>query len=125
MQTRLLPPGLALCALLADGIGLHHLAFWLVLLALPAAAAASFVGVSDGLAGVGWLAGATATPALLFLVAGSAVREAAARGSGVPAVAVTAVVGALLLYAVPAFAWVLEPLRPRPRARTTTARAHS
>jgi len=125
MAPRLLPPGLALCALLADAAGLHGLSFWVVLVALPAAAAACFVGVSDGLAGSGWLVGATATPALFFLVLGSAVREAAARGSGVPTLAVTAVVGALVLYAVPAFAWLLEPLRPRPRARTTAARAHS
>jgi len=125
MQTRLLPPALALCALLADAAGLHGLAFWLVLLALPAAAAAAFVGLSDGLAGNGWLPGATATLAVLLLVLGSAVREAAAQGAAVPTLAVTAVVGALVLYGVPGLAWLLEPLRPRPRTRATTVRVHS
>ena len=125
MATRLLPPGLALAAVLADAGGLHGLAFWLVLLALPAAAAVAFVGLSDGLAGAGWLSGATATLAVLLLVLGSAVREAAAQGAAVPTLAITAVVGALLLYAVPVLAWLLEPLRPRPRTRTTTVRAHS
>ncbi|HXR12621.1 MAG TPA: hypothetical protein VN770_10015 [Gaiellaceae bacterium] len=126
MQTRLLPPGLALTAVLADAGGLHGLAFWLVLLALPAAAAAAFVGVSDALDGRGaWLDGGTALGALTLLVLGSAVREAAARGASVPALAVSAAVAALVLYALPGLAWLLEPLRPRPRARATVIRANS
>jgi hypothetical protein len=126
MATRLLAPGLALTALLADAAGLHGLALWLVLLALPAAAAVAFVGISDALAGGGsWLAGWTATTALVFLVVGSTVRDGAPRGAAVPTLAVTAVVGALALYAVPAFAWLLEPLRPKTRTRATTVRAHS
>ena len=125
MGTRLLPPGLAVCAVLADGVGLHGIAFWLVLLALPVAAAVAYVGLSDALAGNGWLPGATATLAVVLLVVGSAVRESAPQGAAVPALAVSAVVGALVLYAVPALAWLLEPLRPRPRARATTVRAHS
>jgi len=121
MATRLLPPGIALGAVFADAAGLHAFALWLVLLALPAAAAVAFVAVSDALAGNGWLSGTTATLALVLLVLGSAVREAAARGAPVPTLAVTAVVGALVLYAVPVLAWLLEPLRLRPRARATTA----
>lgn len=125
MAIRLLAPGLALTALLADAAGLHGLALWLVLLALPAAAAVAFVGISDALAGSGAsLAAWTATAALAVLVLGSAVREAAARGSAVPTLAVTALVAALVLYAVPVLAWLLEPLRPRPRVRTAV-RAHS
>lgn len=124
MATRLLPPGIALGAVFADAAGLHAVALWLVLLALPAAAAVAFVGVSDALAGKGWLSGTTATLALVLLVLGSAVREAAVQGAPVPTLAVTAVVGALVLYAVPVLAWLLEPLRLRPRSRATTARAH-
>jgi hypothetical protein len=120
MASRLLPPSLALCALLADAAGIHGLAYWLLLLALPAAAAVAFVGVSDALAGDGSMRGWTAGIALVLIVLGCAVREAAPRGSGVPALAVSAVVAALLLYALPGFAWLLEPLRPHPRARTTT-----
>jgi len=126
MATRLLAPGLALTALLADAAGIHGLALWLVLVALPAAAAVAFVGISDALAETGpWIVGWTATLALVLLVVGSTVREGAPRGAAVPTLAVTAVVGALLLYAVPAFAWLLEPLRPKPRTSATTVRAHS
>lgn len=118
----LLPPVLVLGALLADGAGVHGLAFWLVLLALPAAAATAFVALSDALDGGGWLRGTTATFALVLLVLGSAVREAAPRGSAVPTLAITAAVAALICYALPGLAWLLEPLRPvrtglsRPRA---------
>jgi hypothetical protein len=127
MATRLLAPALALGAVLADGAGLHGLALWLVLLALPVAAAIACVGLSDALAGRGWLLGSTATLAVLLLVLGSTVRESAVQGAAVPTLAITAVVGALVLYAVPALAWLLEPLRPRPRARTQrrTVTAHA
>jgi hypothetical protein len=123
MSSRLLAPGIALAAVLMDAGGIHGLAFWLVLLALPAAAAASFVDLSDVLAGHGrWLRASTSTFAVVLLVAGSAVRESAPRGGSVPVLAVSTVVMALLCYALPAFAWVLEPLksvrtaRPTPRA---------
>jgi hypothetical protein len=122
MSSRLLAPGIALAAVLGDAVGVHGLAFWLVLLALPAAAAAAFVGVSDALAGEGALRGLTASLALVLLVLGSAVRENAPRGGHVPALAVSSVVMALLCYGIPALAWVLEPLksvrtaRPTPRA---------
>jgi hypothetical protein len=123
MSSRLLAPGIALAAVLADAAGIHGLAFWLVLLVLPAAAAASFVDLSDVLAGHGrWLRASTSTFALVLLVVGSAVRESAPRGASVPVLAVSTIVMALLCYALPAFAWVLEPLksvrtaRPTPRA---------
>jgi hypothetical protein len=117
MGSRLLAPGVALGALLADAVGLHGIALWLVLLALPAAAAASFTGVSDALAGEGALAGVTASLALVLIVLGSAVREAAPRGGSVPTAAISAVVAALLCYSVPGIVWLLEPLRPVRRAR--------
>src|SRR5207302_3146 len=82
---RLLAPGIALAALLADACGVHGLAAWLVLLALPAAAAAAFVGVSDALEGLGAMRAAIASLALALLVLGSAVREGAPRGGSVPA----------------------------------------
>ena len=109
MGPRLTAPGVALAALLADAAGLHGLAGWLVLLAVPAACAASFVGVSDALAGLGVLRGVTASLALVLLVVGSAVREHAARGGSIPAVAVSTIVAALICYAIPIFAWILQP----------------
>ena len=111
MGSRLLAPGIALGALLADAVGIHGIALWLVLLALPPAAAASFTGISDALAGEGALAGVTASLALVLIVLGSAVREAAPRGGSVPTSAISAVVAALICYAIPLVAWVLQPLR--------------
>ena len=123
MGSRLLPISLASSALLADAGGVHRLAFWLVLLAIPAAAAAAFVGAGDVLEGkAAWLRGTTAGLALALLVLGSAVRENAPRGGHVPVLAVTSVVAALVVYALPALFWVLEPVVPRPAPRRRPAR---
>jgi hypothetical protein len=123
MGSRLLAPGIALSALLADAAGLHGIALWLVLLALPAAAAAAFVGLGDMLAEDGpRLVAVTATLALALIVLGSAVREGAPRGGAVPALAVSAVVAALVCYAIPGVVWLLEPLlQVRTAARTPRA----
>src|SRR5579859_229655 len=120
MGSRFLPLVLALGAVLADAGGVHRLGFWLLLLAVPAAAGAAFVGVGDVLEGKSaWLRGISTALALALLLVGSAVRAGAPVGSGVPAVAISAVVGAALLYMLPVLFWVLEPLVPRPRVRTT------
>ena len=119
MGSRLLAPGRALAALLADVAGVHGLAFWLVLATLPAAAAFAFVALSDALAGEGALGGITASVALVLLVLGSAVRENAPRGGHVPALAVSSIVMALLCYGIPGLLWVLEPLRSVRTARPT------
>jgi hypothetical protein len=119
MGSRLLAPCIALAALLGDLAGVHGLAFWLVLVALPAAAARAFVGVSDALAGDGALEGVIASLALVLLVLGSAVREGAPQGAAVPALAISAVVMALLCYALPGVMWLLEPLRSVRTARPT------
>jgi len=123
MRPGLVAPGLALAAALSDAGGVHGLAYWLVLVSLPVAATAAFVGLSDGLEGLGWLRGLSASLALVLLVLGSAVREGAPRGASVPTLAVSAIVMALICYALPAVAWLFsEPLRslrtagPRPRA---------
>lgn len=123
MRPRLLAPGIALCALVADLGGAHGLAFWLVLAAVPAAAWAAFADLGDALAEEARrLPAISGTLALVLLVLGSAVRESAAQGGAVPALAVSTVVAALVCYAVPGFVWLLEPLRslrtaaPRPRA---------
>lgn len=119
MGSRLLAPCIALAALLGDIAGVHGLAYWLVLAALPAAAAGAFVGISDALAGQGALGGVTASLALVLLVAGSAVREGAPQGASVPALAVSTIVTALICYSLPGFLWVLEPLRSVRTARPT------
>src|SRR3954447_2857554 len=53
MGSRLLPLSLALGAFTADAAGFHHIASYLVLLAVVGAAAAAFVGVGEWLAGEG------------------------------------------------------------------------
>jgi hypothetical protein len=116
MGSRLLPLSLALGASLADLSGAHGLAALAVLLAIPAAAGVAFVAISDLLEGKrALLRTCTGSGALVLFLVGSAVRHGAAAGSAVPALAVSAVVGAAILYAVPALFWVLEPLAPRPR----------
>jgi hypothetical protein len=124
--SRVLPLSLAIGALLADAAGVHRVAFYLVLLAIPGAAAAAFIGAGDALEQRGaWLRGISTTLALTLLVLGSAVRENAPRGAAVPSLAVSAVVAAIVVYGIPALAWVLEPLLPRPRVRTAAVRAAS
>lgn len=123
MRSRLLAPGLALSAVLADAGGVHGLAFWLVLITLPAAATSAFVAISDALDQGPRLPALTGLLALVLLVIGSAVREAAPRGASVPVLAVSTIAMALACYAAPAFAWLFtEPLRSL-RTATPTRRA--
>jgi hypothetical protein len=118
MGSRFLPLSLAVGALLADSAGLHGLAFYSVLLAIPCAAGAAFLGAGDALEGKDTLRGVTACIALVLLVLASAVRAQAPEGAAVPALAASALVAAVFVYGVPFLAWVLEPLKPRPRVRT-------
>lgn len=119
MGSRLLPLALALGALVADAAGLHRLASYAVLLAVVGAAAAAFVGVAGLLEGNGTLLHAGTTGlALVLLLVGSVVRVNAPVGGHVPTLAVSTLVLAAVVYAVPLLSWVLEPLVPRPRLRT-------
>ena len=121
MGSRLLPLSLALGAFTADAAGFHHIASYLVLLAVVGAAAAAFVGVGEWLEGKGGLvrAGST-TLALVLLLLGSAVRSVAPEGAQVPVFAVSTLVLAALVYALPLLAWLFEPVAPKaqPRLRT-------
>lgn len=121
--SRMLPVSLVVGAVLADGGGVHALGFWLVLLAIPAAAGEAFVAISDALDGKkAWLRAAIGTLATVLLVVGSAVREGAPQGK-TPVLAVSAAIIALVLYALPPLFWVLEPLLQRPaRIRTAAPR---
>ncbi|MGZ4354314.1 MAG: hypothetical protein ACXVZ4_12280 [Gaiellaceae bacterium] len=116
MSSRLFPFSLALGALVAGAAGSDRLAFYLVLLTIPTAAAASFVAVSDALEGrAARLRAVSTSVALALLVIGSTVRASAPRGGHVPAFAVSTLVAAMILYTLPALVWMLEPLRLRPR----------
>ncbi len=114
MGSRLLPLTLALVALVADVTSHDRLASYAVLLAVVGAAAAAFVGVGSLLEGNGALLHALTTVlALVLLLVGSVVRASAAVGGHVPTLAVSTLVLAALVYAVPLLGWLLEPLVPR------------
>ena len=117
MGSRVLPFTVVLLALLAQAGRLDGAALYLGLLAVPAAAATAFVAISDVLEErPALLRASTGSLALLFVVVASAVRESAPQGAGVPTLAVSALVGALVVYALPVVIWVLEPYA-LPRAR--------
>ena len=108
MGSRLLPLGLAAAALAAGAADLRQIALYLGLLAVPPAAGAAFVAISDVLEGRPALVRACTTGlALLLVVVASAARENAAHGAAVPPLAVYALVAALLTYLVPTVLWVL------------------
>jgi uncharacterized membrane protein len=110
--SRLLPLVLAAAALVAGETGLGGLALWLLLLAVPAAAAAAFVAVSDALEGrPALLRAVTSGVALTLVVLASAARENAPRGATPSPLATWALLLGLIAYAVPVVAWVLQPLR--------------
>ncbi|HEX6945542.1 MAG TPA: hypothetical protein VF196_05060, partial [Casimicrobiaceae bacterium] len=84
----------------------------------PMAAAAAFVAVSDTLEGRPALLRAVSSGVALGLVIlASAARENAPRGAAPSPLAIWALVLALLVYAVPLVAWVLEPVRVPRRTR--------
>jgi len=104
--------GFVAAAFAAGILGLAGLTLWLGLLAIPAAAAAAFVSVSDLLEGKAPLLSAvTNSLALAFIVLESAVRSNAAVGSAAPPLASGALVAAMLAYSIPTVAWVLEPVK--------------
>ena len=118
MGSRLLPLVLATAALAAGVSGLDGLALWLGLLAVPTAAAAAFVAVSDTLDGrPALLRAVTSGVALTLVVLASAARENAPRGAAPSPLATWALAFALLAYAVPLVVWVLEPVGVPRRTR--------
>jgi hypothetical protein len=116
--SRLLPLVLATVALAAGATGLGGLALWIGLLAVPAAAAAAFVAVSDTLEGrPAFLRAVTSGLALAFVVLASAARENAPAGASPSPLATWALLLALFAYAVPLVVWVFEPVRVAGRTR--------
>jgi hypothetical protein len=110
--SRLLPLVLATAALAAGVVGLGGVALWLGLLAVPAAAAAAFVAVSDTLEGrPALLRALTGGLALALVVLACATRENAPTGASPSPLATWALLLALLAYAVPLVVWLFEPVR--------------
>ena len=116
--SRLLPLVLATAALAAGAAGLGGLALWLGLLTVPAAAAAAFVAASDALEGrPARLRAVAGGVALALVVLASAARENAPTGAAPSPLATWALLLALLAYAAPLLAWVLEPVGVPRRTR--------
>ena len=119
LGSRLLPLALATVAFAAGAAGLGTLALWLGLLAVPAAAAAAFVAVSDVLEGrPSQLRAVTSGLALALVVVASAARSNAPTGSSASPLAAWAMCLALVAYAVPLVAWVVQPERVPRQARS-------
>ena len=116
LGSRLLPLVLATAAFAAGAGGLETLALWLGLLTVPAAAAASFVAVSDVLDGrPSQLRAVTSGLALALIVVASAARSNAPTAAAASPIAMWALFLALVSYALPFVVWVLRPARvPRP-----------
>ncbi len=99
MLRRLLPLGPILLVAFADGAGAHRLAFYLLLLAVPAAVAASLTCFGEALEG-GTDEGLQALLAVLVLamvVAGAAARAPYLTQGSLPTSAVSALVAILVL----------------------------
>jgi hypothetical protein len=119
LGSRLLPLVLATAAFAAGAGGLGTLALWLGLLAVPAAAAAAFVAVSEVLEGQrSHLRAVTSGLALGLVVVASAARSNAPTAGAASPIATWALFLALLAYTVPLVAWLLQPVRVPGRARS-------
>jgi hypothetical protein len=116
MATRLLPLIFVLAAVVADGGGQHRIASYLVLLAIPGAAAAALDAVAGLLDGKAALVRSVCTTlALVLLVLGSAVRYNAPRGSGVPPLALSTLAATIAAYMIPLVLWLVWQPRSRPQ----------
>jgi hypothetical protein len=114
MTRRAIPVGLVVAAAAADGAGAHELAFYALLLAVPAAAVvaldtfgALLDGARDHLHALLW------TVVLALIVVGAAVRAPAVTEGAVPALARSALLACLVIFCVQAVASLAAELRRR------------
>jgi hypothetical protein len=114
MGSPVAPLSLALCAALADAAGLHHAAFYLVLLAVPFAAGAALSAAGELAEGrrTGLRTVCTGL-ALGLLVLSSAVRANAPVGGALPALAVSALFACIGAYGMLGLAWLARPPLPQ------------
>ena len=114
MARRAIPVGLVVMAAAADGAGAHELAFYALLLAVPAAAVAALDtfgelldGARDHLHALLW------TVVLGLIVVGAAVRAPAVTEGAVPALARSALLACLAIFCVQAIVSLAAELRRR------------
>src|SRR5215210_1418193 len=112
MARRAIPIGLVIAAAAADGAGAHGLAFYALLLAVPAAAVAALDAFGDVLDGADeHLHALLWTVVLVLLVIGAAVRSPAVTEGAVPGVARSALLACLAIFCVQAVAAAAAELR--------------
>jgi hypothetical protein len=112
MARRAIPVGLVVAAAAADGAGAHGLAFYALLLAVPAAAVAALDyfgelldGARDRLHALLW------TVVLALIVVSAAVRAPAVTEGAVPALARSALLACLAIFCVQAVVSLTAELR--------------
>jgi hypothetical protein len=103
------PLALALAAAAADGAGLHRAAFYLVLLAIPPAAGAALAAAGDFAEGHAVLARIACSVAALALLVLSSALRANAVGGALPALALSALIGAVGAYVLLGVARLVRP----------------
>jgi hypothetical protein len=114
MTRRAVPVGLVIAAAAADGAGVHGLAFYALLFAVPAAAVAALEafgrvldGESEHLHALLW------SIVLALVVVGSAARAPAVAQGVVPAAARSALLGCLVVFCVQAVLSATQEFRSR------------
>ena len=113
MTRRAIPVGLVIAAA-ADGAGAHGLAFYALLLAVPAAAVAALEAFGRVLDGAGEQLHALLWALVLALVVvGAAVRAPAATEGGVPALGHSALLACLAVFCVQAVVAATQEFRAR------------
>ncbi len=114
MARRVTPVALVIAAAAADGAGAHGLAFYALLLAVPAAAAAALAAFGQVLDGAQEHLHALLWTAVLgLLVIGAAVRAPAITQDSVPALGRSALVACLAVFCVQAAVSAAAELRGR------------
>jgi hypothetical protein len=114
MARRSVPVVLVIAAAAADGAGAHGLAFYALLLAVPAAAVAALEAFGHVLDGEhDHLHAALWTIVLVLVVVGAAVRAPAITEGAVPALARSALLACLAVFCVQAFVAAAAELRSR------------
>ena len=114
MARQAIPVGLVVAAAAADGAGAHELAFYALLLAVPAAAVVALDTFGELLDGAqNHLHALLWTVVLALIVVGAAVRAPAVTEGAVPTLARSALLACLVIFCVQAVASLAAELRRR------------
>jgi hypothetical protein len=114
MARQAIPVGLVVAAAAADGAGAHELAFYALLLAVPAAAVVALDAFGELLDGAhNHLHALLWTVVLALIVAGAAVRAPAVTEGAVPTLARSALLACLVIFCIQAVASLAAELRRR------------